>query len=215
MRILIVDDHLLLAEALATALEEQLGAEVHIAGTAARAMTMALELSPSVALVDVRLPDESGISLGRRMRGSLRECRIIAITAQPGRDRLDEAMAAGFRGFVSKQVPVARIADAVLSVQRGEIVIEAERARADDGARASEDWQAALLASQLTPRERELLRLLAEGRGTQQIAARLTISPNTVRTHVQSVLSKLQVHSRMEAAAFAIRHSLLDDRAPV
>jgi two-component system, NarL family, nitrate/nitrite response regulator NarL len=88
-------------------------------------------------------------------------------------------------------------------------VIPRQLATAVGGARSAEDRHAALLGGQLTEREREVLALLVDGASGADIAERLTISTNTVRTHVQSVLTKLQVHSRLEAATFAVRHGLV------
>jgi two-component system, NarL family, nitrate/nitrite response regulator NarL len=106
----------------------------------------------------------------------------------------------------------------IQAVLNGNVIMPKQLARAAAGDQSPEEQHAAMLVKQLTDRERQVLQLLAEGSSGVQIAARLAISPNTVRTHVQSILTKLQVHSRLEAAAFAVRHGLIrtpgDRRSP-
>jgi DNA-binding NarL/FixJ family response regulator len=96
-----------------------------------------------------------------------------------------------------------------MAILGGDVVIPQRLAASSLGARTAEEESARLLEGQLTPREREVLGLLVEGASSEQIAVRLTVSPNTVRTHIQNVLTKLQVRSRLEAAAFAVRWGIV------
>jgi two-component system nitrate/nitrite response regulator NarL len=110
---------------------------------------------------------------------------------------------------MTKNTPIQRLVEAVDSVLGGQVVVPQRLASEAAGARTPDEEAVELLAKQLTLREREVLVLLVEGASGQTIARRLGISPNTVRTHVQSILMKLQVHSRLQAATFAVRHRLV------
>jgi DNA-binding NarL/FixJ family response regulator len=118
-----------------------------------------------------------------------------------------EVLRIGFHGFLTKDTPVARLVASIDAVMEGDL---APRSIPSSFAVGSAMDSASMLARQLTPREREVLALLVEGLDGRAISDRLGISANTVRTHVQSVLTKLQVHSRLEAATFAVRHRLVD-----
>ncbi len=116
-------------------------------------------------------------------------------------------MRVGFSGFLTKDTHISRLVAAINLVAEGEVVIPKKLARGmGNGFGGPRDRNAALLASQLTDRELEVLELLVEGASSEIIANRINVSRNTVRTHVQSILGKLGVHSRLEAAAFAVRH---------
>lgn len=130
--------------------------------------------------------------------------RILALTALDDPRAVEEAHALGFRGFLTKDIPVSRFVGSVRVVMDGGSVFPHRRLR-----RRATGRNAGLLMYQLTPREREVLGLLVEGADSPGIASHLGISRNTVRTHVQSILTKLQVHTRLEAATFAVRHGLV------
>ena len=116
------------------------------------------------------------------------------------------ALREGFHGAISKDIPLHRFGSAILSVAQGNLVMELESPRrSTDGARDL----SSIVSASLTAREREVLALLVEGATGAELAARLSLSPHTVRTHVQNVMSKLQVHSRVEAVAYAVRHRLV------
>jgi DNA-binding NarL/FixJ family response regulator len=168
------------------------------------------ELEPDVILMDLALPDQSGLAAGKRIVDRWPQARLIAVTALADRLVADEAMRLGFRGYVTKDTSVTQLVNSVASVVDGQIVMPHALAPT----RRRRDDPVALLASQLTPRELEVLAMLVEGLRGWEIAARLDVSPNTVRTHVQSILTKLQVHSRLEAAAFAVRHGLVPPPSP-
>jgi len=207
VRILIVDDHVLFAEAIRPTLESLGMTVVAVATTGADGLEFARRLRPDLILVDIGLPDESGLVTGRRILGEFPEAKVIALTALDSPSAVREAMRVGFHGYLTKDTPVSRFASSLRTVLDGQVVLPRRlvsavgRRRDDDGS--------ALLAAQLTAREREVLGLLAEGLGGTDIARRLGISTNTVRTHIQSILTKLQVHSRLEAAAFALRRGLV------
>jgi DNA-binding NarL/FixJ family response regulator len=182
---------------------------IGVAATAADGFRQA-ELEPDVILMDLALPDQSGLAAGKRIVDRWPQARLIAVTALADRLVADEAMRLGFRGYVTKDTSVTQLVNSVASVVDGQMVMPHALAPA----RRRRDDPAALLASQLTPRELEVLAMLVEGLTGPEMAARLGVSPNTIRTHVQSILTKLQVHSRLEAAAFAVRHGLVPPPSP-
>lgn len=179
------------------------------ATTGSQGLDLARRERPDVVLVDIGLPDESGLSVGKRILDELPETKVVAVTSLIDPRAVAEAVRLGFRGYVTKDTPVNQFVSSIQAVLDGNVVMPKQLARQAAGDRSPEEQHADILIKQLTERERQVLQLLAEGSSGVQIAARLSISPNTVRTHVQSILTKLQVHSRLEAAAFAVRHGLI------
>lgn len=207
MRVLIVDDHKLFAEAIELVLDD-LGMSVEgIATTAEEGLRMARETRPDVVLVDIGLPDRSGISLGKNILDELPDTKILTVTALDDTRAIDAARRAGFAGYLTKDTPIAHFAQSLQAAMEGHFVISrlARWARDDD-----RNGEVSLLADQVTRRELEVLSLLVEGMRGEDIARKLSISTNTVRTHIQSILTKLQVHSRLEAATFAVRHRIVE-----
>lgn len=160
---------------------------------------------PDLVLLDLGLPGEGGLALGRRILEERPDVKLLAVTALKEATAVREAVRAGFGGYLTKDLPRDRFLRAVRTAMDGEVVVPAELAPSAAGARTSEERQATLLADQLTSRERGVLALLVEGLSGADIAKRLSVSSNTVRTHIHNILTKLGVHSRLEAAAFAIR----------
>lgn len=167
----------------------------------------ALRERPDVVLMDLGLPDQSGLAAGAAILAAWPGAKVLALTALSDRALVEEAIRLGFRGYLTKDTPVAQFANALRSVVDGQQVLPHRLAPASGPSR--EDGHAAFLAAQLTQREREVLGLLVQGSDGRSIARHLAISQNTVRTHVQSILTKLQVHSRLEAATFAVRHKIV------
>ena len=183
---------------------------VEIVTSGAQGLDAAARIRPDLILVDLGLPDENGLVIGQKLSEMLPEARIVAVTALNDGKAVRQALRSGFHGYLTKDAQVKQFVNAISTVLDGQVVVPRPAVRRMAGARTPEEQQAVFLAEQLTPREREILALLAEGSDGVDIARKLSVSKNTVRTHVQNILSKLQVHSRLEAAAFAIRYGLVD-----
>jgi DNA-binding NarL/FixJ family response regulator len=187
------------------------GFDVSIVQTARDAIAEVDRSVPDVTLMDIGLPDQSGLVAGRTILERHPDAKVVALTALMDRGAVDEALRIGFIGYLSKDTPLSQFMNAIQSVLDGHMVLPKNLSpirRRTDG-----DHHVAMLAEQLTSREREVLALLVQGIDGREAASALGISPNTLRTHFQSIFAKLQVHSRLEAAAFAIRHQLVP--APV
>jgi two-component system nitrate/nitrite response regulator NarL len=199
---LIVDDHRLFAEVLRASLED-LGLELlPPASDGSEAMIALRTHAPDLVLIDLGLPDINGLELGRRMLSERPGLKVVAVTALPDSDAVTDAIRLGFSGYVTKDTPLSQFMASVRAVLDGQVVVAHRPAHA---LTLAEDGEVFLL-HQLTRRERDVLALLMEGAGPADIARRLSVSRNTVRTHVQNILMKLQVHTRLEAVAFASRH---------
>jgi DNA-binding NarL/FixJ family response regulator len=209
VRVLIVDDHLLLAESMASVLRDHGMEVVAIARRGREAVTLARRERPDVVLMDIGLPDMDGIDAGRQIIQVLPDSRILAITGLESADVVQEAMLNGFHGYLHKHAPSSELIKTILVVASGQAVMPQDVARRLATRDTGEPQSTAVAASRLTRRERDVLALLVEGANSQQIAGRLFLSRNTVRTHVQNILAKLQVHSRLEAAAYAVRTGIV------
>jgi DNA-binding NarL/FixJ family response regulator len=212
IRVLLVDDHQLLTEALA----RMLGMEpdilvVGIAGTVADAKSMARERL-DVVLMDYRLPDGTGAEATRAIKARWPGARIVMLTALNDDETVLESIQAGADGYLTKDRAVDDVVSAVRSAHAGETLLPrsvivgiAQRVAA-----ARDRAQDRRQIEPLTPRELDVLRALTEGLSTPEICDRLFIAPNTLRTHVQNIMGKLRVHSKLEAVAFALRHRLVE-----
>lgn len=200
---LIADDHPAVLEAVAGYLEQ---AGVRVAGRARdgeEALAKIDSLRPAIALLDLRMPKLDGIEVARRAARSHPETAVILYTGYGDRAHLTEALDAGARGFVLKEAPMDDLVRSVETVARGEVYVDPVLA----GVLASAGARGELPT--LTQRERDVLRLLAEGLSNEEIGRRLFISAETVRTHVRKAMGKLEADTRTQAVAKAIRRSLI------
>jgi two-component system, NarL family, nitrate/nitrite response regulator NarL len=210
LKVLIVDDHALFAEAVQIALRKQGIHDVDIVSNGDLALR-AIESGkkpPNVVIMDLGLPGQDGFAVGKQLINRHPDVKVIALTALRHPDLAREAVRSGFHGFLTKDMRIERLVSSIRAVAQGEVVLSQQLVRGMIGLNA-DDQSARLLATQLTEREREALAMLSEGATTAEIARAMRISRNTVRTHVQSILYKLGVHSRLEAAAFAVRHRIV------
>jgi DNA-binding NarL/FixJ family response regulator len=219
VRVLLADEQVLFREAVKVVLSSE--ADLEVVGEAQdgnHAVAEAERTRPDVALLDADLPNRDGISATQQICELVPTCRVIVLSAREDERVLIEAMEAGASGYLSKEAPLVDMIDATRAVYRGEALVPPRML----GAllrrlirRRRERDDALLRLANLTKREREVLVLLAKGADKDEIAQQLVISPETARTHLQNVLGKLDVHSRLEAAAFVVRNGILDDLAGV
>jgi two-component system, NarL family, nitrate/nitrite response regulator NarL len=206
IRVLIVEDHRMFSQALSAALDEADDIAVTSAvSTAAAGIQAAAETNPDVVLMDYRLPDGNGVEAARRIKETQPGVRIVMLTASSDDNILRQAIEAGCAGYLTKDHTLEELILAVRAAHNGEAVISPamlSRLVARGADRTSP-------GSDLTARESEVLRLLAQGLPNPAIAATLGIRVATVRNHVQSVIEKLQAHSKLEAVAVALRRGLI------
>ena len=201
---MLVDDHALLRIAVRQALTAPDVEMVAEAASAEEALTLAPQVRPDVLLVDIALPGMDGVALVRELAPRLPDTRIVMLTVSSAEHDLLEAMRWGAVGYLTKDVAPEALLRAVRSAHAGELAMTRRMAarlvqRLEETSRPAAAVGDAALGA-LTPREAEVLRFLAEGRTDRQIAAALTISPRTVTTHVASILHKLGVTRRADAA---------------
>jgi DNA-binding NarL/FixJ family response regulator len=202
--VLIADDHPVVRQGLQVLLSVQ--DDIEVVGEAAdggQALAMAAELNPEVILLDLRLPDMDGIAVLRELHGRGLAGRALVLTSASDRDLVPLAMQAGAAGFLYKDVDPDALVRALRSVHDGNTLLAPEAAGLllRSGATAS----AVRGIGALTGREREVLAQIADGRSNREIARALRVSEKTVKTHVSSVLAKLGVADRTQAALLAVR----------
>lgn len=211
IRILIVDDHALFAEVLQSALERRRLEVVGAVATGREGVALAQALQPDLVLMDLGLPDMDGLTAGQRILDEVPTTKVVAVTGLADSTTVREALQHGFQGFVMKHASMAELVGAVMAMSRNQTVMPHDAARSLAGTHG--DRGSADLAGLLTARERQILALLVEGESSQELADRLFLSKSTVRNHVQNIYAKLQVHSRLEVVAFAIKHGLTHPEA--
>ena len=206
--VLIVDDHRMFSESLARLLADEDGIRVvGVAASGADAIDMVARTHPDVVLMDYQLPDQDGVSVTARIKEDHPAVMVVMLTGSTEDRVLVGAIEAGCSGFLTKDRAAAEVVGAVRSAAVGEALIAPAlltrllpRLHRADSARGAD----------LSQREREILGLLAQGWTNKLIAAELFLSVNTIRNHVQSVLSKLGAHSKLEAVSTAVRERIID-----
>lgn len=208
-RVVLVEDHRMFRQALARTLDWEPGfSVVGQAGSVAEALELGEPFD--VAVVDVQLPDGSGLDLIRPLLAGSPGSAVLVVTASAERGDVARAIEAGAAGVLHKSADVAEIVSAARRAAAGEPLLsprETVELLRLSGRLREEGRDARLRLGQLTAREREVLQALAEGLNDAQIAERLTISVETSRTHAARILAKLEVSSRLQAVVYAARHS--------
>ena len=206
--VVIGDDHKVFLDALSTVLSQH-DYSVTVARSVRETADAVARLRPDVCLLDRHFAGEDALAAIGEMTATTPETKVLVLSADPETDGILRALNAGAAGYLHKTRGVTALTAAIGRVLRGEVVIDVPKA---PGSRRPPEQDAARrLAGFLTGRERQCLELLVEGLDTAGMAAKLGVSRATVRTHVQSLLTKLGVHSRLEAASFAVRYRLLED----
>jgi DNA-binding NarL/FixJ family response regulator len=213
--VLLADEQALFREAVKAVLSGEPDIEVVAeARDGLQAIAEAERARPDVALLDAYLPNCDGIRATRLITERVPSCRVIVVTDQEDERALVDALDAGADGYLTKESPLVDLIEATRAVHRGEVLVPSRMLgsllRQLVGRRRDHDLALHRVAN-LTRREREVLAQLALGADNEAIAQRLVISPETARTHVQNVLGKLGVHSRLEAVAFVRQNRLLEE----
>jgi len=205
--VMLVEDHLILAESFAALLNrDPLIEVVGMASTAGEAVALARLHEPDIVVMDVRLPDGSGVEAAITIRSITKRTAFIFLTAYDSEEALAEAVEAGAAAFLPKSEASETVVDAIKKVANGETLIQPGQiqfALTWRRARRRLDRERQAILQALTRREMEVLSLLAAGADTATIAAQWQVSPLTVRTHIRSVLAKFEVHSQLQAVAKA------------
>jgi two-component system response regulator NreC len=213
IRVLVVDDHTIVRDGICALLA--LAADIEVVGEAANgmeALEVVKKLSPDVVLMDVAMPIMGGLEATRRIRKEFPNAKVLALTQYDDKEYVFPLIEAGACGFISKAAASSELTSGIRYVYRGESFLSPSVAKL-----MIEDYQqgAALRGKsdpyqQLTDREREVLKLVAEGYTTQEIADMLVISPKTVEGHKSSLMAKLDIHNRIDLVKYALRKGLID-----
>lgn len=213
IRVVLVDDHRLFTEAIRHTLQAHGMSVVATAATAAEGIEAARREKPDLVLVDIALPDDSGISVGEKVLATLPEATVVAVTAFGEDAKLSrQAIQAGFHGYIPKDLPLARFLKSLSAALEGQVITPRYPNRSTPSARVAEEVEATKRSSRLTLREKDVLELLVAGYNSEDMARTLNVTTNTIRSHIQNIFTKLQVHSRLEAASFAIRFGIVKRR---
>jgi DNA-binding NarL/FixJ family response regulator len=217
IRVVVVDDHSLFRRGLQMVLSTE--DDIDVVGEAsdgAEALRRVEELLPDVVLMDVWMPHRSGIDACAEIKAAAPSTRILMLTSSEEEEDLFGAVRAGANGYLLKDVPAEEVADAIRAVVAGQSLITPKMAGlllGEFNAMRRRDEERTLGvpgAPRLSPRELDVLRLLARGMANREIAGSLGISENTVKNHVRNILEKLQLHSRMEAVVYAVREKIVE-----
>lgn len=219
IRIVIADDHRAFAEALAATMRmERDLSVVAVVHDGEAAVEVAIDKDPDVVIMDLTMPGVDGIAATRRIKEANPETRVVILSATEEEHERARALDAGAEGYLSKERSVKDVTSSVRAVSKGKSLVPPEEARrimSHLRKRRARDSAERERVDRLTPRETEILQGLADGLSTERLASKLGISRNTLRTHVQNILFKLKVHSKVEALALAIRHGKVKADHPI
>jgi DNA-binding NarL/FixJ family response regulator len=210
LRLLVVDDHEVVRQGLVSLLERREHFQVVAeAGTAAEAVEMTRKFEPDLVVMDVRLPDGSGIEACREIRAEFPNTRVVILTSYPDEEAVLSAIIAGASGYLLKQIRSRDLVSALESVGRGESLLDpAVTEKVLDRVRRIATGTYTDEMAALTQQEQKILLLVAEGKTNKEIASEVFLSDKTVKNYVSSILSKLNLERRAQAAAFVARHRL-------
>ena len=210
LRLLVVDDHEVVRQGLVSLLERREHFQVVAeAGTAAEAVEMARKFEPDLVVMDVRLPDGSGIEACREIRSEFPATRVVILTSYPDEEAVLSAIIAGAAGYLLKQIRGRDLVASLESVGRGDSLLDpAVTEKVLDRVRRIATGTYTDEMAQLTQQEQKILLLVAEGKTNKEIASEVFLSDKTVKNYVSSILSKLNLERRAQAAAFVARHRM-------
>ena len=214
IRILIVDDHTLLRSGIKLALQRHEGFEVvGEAGDGLEGIKRAKQLKPDVVLLDLHMPGTSGLEALRVLVEDVPETQVVMLTVSEDAEDLLETLRAGARGYLLKNIDTGFLLESIQRAARGESVMSPQMAqKLADSLRTPPKEDAAAVdvnPGKLSPREREIIVMLAHGSSNKEIARVLNLSESTIKIHVQGILRKLNIAKRVQAAVYAVAHGLI------
>jgi DNA-binding NarL/FixJ family response regulator len=208
LRVMIVDDHEVVREGIRTLLDRRPGLSViGEAGTVAQAVELALQQKPDVVVMDVRLPDGSGVEACREIRSELPDTYVVMLTSYADDEAVMNSILAGASAYLLKQTRGAQLADAITSVAKGQSLLDPQVTKRVLDQMREISTGGGDKQSQLTENENKILLLIAEGKTNREIAGEIFLSDKTVKNYVSSILSKLNMRRRSEAAAYIARRT--------
>jgi len=209
VRVIVVDDHPIFRLGLALSLQEMDGVElVGEAAVAADVPQLLSDAKPDVVLLDLQLPDGSGLEVNRWLARDHPEVKVIVLTMSEDHRAALAAIRDGARGYIVKGADPSRVEHALHTVMAGDVVVDHDLALAITELAELRGTRAESAFPQLSPRERDILDLVADGLDNQAIARRLVLNPKTVRNHVSNVLAKINAADRAQAVVLARRRGL-------
>lgn len=213
--ILIIDDHPLFREGLKTIVERDKRFKVvGEAGSGKQGLGMSKQLKPDLVIVDISLPDINGVQVASEMRANMPNIKVMIVSMHSKIDYIAEAFQAGATGYVAKDSASERLVQGIESVLNGDYFLDSSISHQVVEKLMKFPVKDAKITDaeygSLTPREQEVMRLLAEGSTPKEIADKLCISPKTVENHRANIMKKLDVHSTMELVRYAARLGLID-----
>jgi two-component system nitrate/nitrite response regulator NarL len=216
IRVLIIDDHTLFRSGIRLLLQRQSGFEVvGEAGDGLEGVKLAKRLKPDVILLDLHMPGIGGLEALQLLQEELPQTQVVMLTVSEDAEDLLEALRFGARGYLLKNIDTDFLLDSIKRAAAGESVMSAQMAtRLADAMRAPQKSLKAAVAetNKLSPREAEIIVMLAGGASNKEIARTLTLSESTVKIHVQGILRKLNLASRVQAAVYAVEHGLVEEK---
>lgn len=201
-RVLIVDDHVVMAEGLSLLLSRE--PDMEVVGQiqdGLTAVTKAAELIPDVVIMDISLPELSGIEATKKILSEHPQIKVLALSNYDDWKHVSEMMEAGALGYLRKDIAYKELVSAIKSILEGKIYLSSPVA----GVMVKQHLSSVSIKDPLTPREREVLKLIADGKSTKEIAFQLEINIKTVETHRKNIMEKLNLHSTAELTKYAIK----------
>ncbi len=212
--VLIIDDHTLFRSGIRLLLQRQDGFEVvGEAGDGLEGVKLAKRLEPDVVLLDLHMPGVGGLEALQLLQEELPQVQVVMLTVSEDAQDLLEALRIGARGYLLKNIETDFLLDAIRRAAAGESVMSPQMAnRLADAVRAPQSNTKTSPAAKLSPREAEIIAMLAAGASNKEIARRLELAESTVKIHVQGILRKLNLSSRVQAAVYAVKHGLMEKK---